>query len=53
MDRKKEKHKEELEEDNGVLASVTAFRLLNLREEEPEVFERVDMLMDNMDKIRL
>ena len=44
--------KEELEEDSGVLASVTAFRLLSLREEQPEVFERVDMLMDNMDKIR-
>ena len=43
---------EELAEDTGVLASVTAARLLSLREEEPEVFERVDMLMDNMDRIR-
>ena len=39
-------------EDSGVLASLTAARLLSLREEEPEVYERVDMLMDNMDKIR-
>ena len=35
-----------------MLAGITAARLLSLREEEPEVFQRVDMLMDNMDKIR-
>ena len=44
--------KEDLAEDSGVLASLTAARLLSLREEEPELFQRVDMLMDNMDKIR-
>ena len=44
--------REDLAEDSGVLASLSAARLLSLREEEPEVYERVDMLMDNMDKIR-
>ena len=42
----------DLDENSGVLASVTAMRLLNLRKNSPEVFERVDMLMDNMDYIR-
>ena len=42
----------DLAEDSGVLASVTAARLLRLRAEAPEVWERVDWLMDNIECIR-
>ena len=42
----------DLAEDSGVLASVTAARLLRLRGEAPEVWERVDWLMDNIECIR-
>ena len=42
----------DLGDDSGVLASITAARLLNLRSDDPDLFERVDMLMDNIDKIR-
>ena len=42
----------DLDDDSGVLASITAARLLNLRSDDPDLFERVDMLMDNIDKIR-
>jgi len=42
----------DLDKDSGVLASVTAVRLLNLRKNAPKVFEKIDILMDNMDHIR-
>ena len=42
----------DLAEDSGVLASVTAARLLRLRGEAPEVWARVDWLMDNIECIR-
>ena len=42
----------DLAEDSGVLASVTAARLLRLRAEAPEVWERVDWLIDNIECIR-
>ena len=42
----------DLENDSGVLASITAARLLNLKKDDPNLFERADMLMDNIDKIR-
>ena len=44
--------REDLHRDSGVLASVTAVRLLKLRDKDPDLFQRVDMLMDNVDKLR-
>ena len=44
--------REDLEEESGVLASVTAVRLLALKEENLTVWERANILMDNMDRIR-
>ena len=52
-DRKDSKDSDlDLAEDSGVLASVTAARLLRLRAEAPEVWARVDWLMDNIECIR-
>ena len=42
----------DLGDNSGVLASITAARLLNLKKDDPDLFQRVDMLMDNIDKIR-
>ena len=39
--------REDMVEDSGVLAAVTALRLLRLKHDNPDVFERVDMLVDN------
>merc|ERR1711970_1038319 len=44
--------KEDLLEDSGVLASVTALRLLKQKQDNPDVFERADMLVDNVDTIK-
>ena len=43
--------KDDLEEDSGVLAAVTALRLLNLKHDNPDVYEYVDKLVDNVEHI--
>jgi len=44
--------KDDLAEDTGVLAAVTALRLLKLKHDNIDVFERADMLVDNVDTVR-
>jgi len=44
--------REDLEEDTGVLAAITALRLLRQKNDNPDVFERADMLVDNIDTIK-
>ena len=42
--------KDDLEEDSGVLAAVTALRLLNLKKDKPDVYECIDKLVDNIEQ---
>ena len=44
--------REDFTADTAVLASVSALRLLALRKHNPSLYRRVDLLMDNVDKIR-
>jgi len=44
--------REELEEDSGVLAAITALRLLRQKHDNPDVYERADMLVDNVDIVK-
>ena len=44
--------REDFQRDSGVLASLTALRLLLVREEDPELHLRTELLVDNVDKIR-
>ena len=44
--------KEDFHSNSGVLASVTAVRLLALRQDDPDLHHRVELLMDNLDRIQ-
>ena len=44
--------REDFQSNTGVLASLTALRLLLVREEDPDLHLRTELLVDNLDTIR-
>ena len=44
--------KEDFQSNSGVLASLTALRLLLVRQEDPDLHLRTELLVDNIEKIR-